>query len=90
MTQKYCCAQMQYAVESDEIPVVYVPKFREWGIRVLDGGPSYIRLNFCPWSGDKLPESLREAWFNKLEKLGIDPAKDVVPAKFSDDRWYTE
>jgi hypothetical protein len=77
-----------YAVESDEIPIVYTAKFREYGICVLDGGPSYLRFTHCPWCGKKLPDSMRKAWFHKLDQLGVDPAKDKIPAEFTDDRWY--
>jgi hypothetical protein len=83
-----CCAQMQYAVESDEIPILYTAKFGEYGVRVLDGGPSFIQLSFCPWCGRKLPESLRQAWFDELRRRGIDPAADNIPLEFSDERWY--
>jgi hypothetical protein len=90
MEWKACCDQMQHALESQEIPIAYISKFREYGIRVLDGGPSFIRLNFCPWCSKKLPGSLRETWFHRLDALGIDPAKDAIPPEFSDDRWYSK
>jgi hypothetical protein len=88
MNLPHSCAQMEYAVESEEIPVDYNPKFREYGIRVLDGGSSVIQLTFCPWCGQRLPDSLRMLWFEELEKRGIDPIEDDVPPEFSDDRWY--
>ena len=90
MSREVCCDEMLLALDSEEIPIVYVPKFREHGVRVLDGGPSFIRLSFCPWCGQKLPDSLREPWFKKLESLGIDPGKDTVPAEFTDERWYSD
>jgi len=45
---------MRTAVESEEIPIDYTPKFREFGVRVLDGGASSILLNVCPWCGMRL------------------------------------
>ena len=86
----FCCRRMERAVELPESPVTYDSRFREFAIRLLDEGPSYLQLIYCPWSGDKLPESLRERWFDELERRGIDPWGDAVPEKFSDDRWYTE
>jgi hypothetical protein len=85
---KWCCAEMKHAVEDPDIPIVYVAKFREFGIRVLDGGSSKILLRFCPWSGTKLPDSLRDAWFKELDHRGIDPHGDNVPEEFCDERWY--
>lgn len=87
---KWCCAEMKDAVEDADIPIVYIPKFREFGIRVLDGGSSKILLKFCPWSGTKLPDSLRDAWFEELERRGIDPHGDNIPDEFNDERWYLE
>ena len=81
---------MTYAIESDELPIQYIPKFREYGLRVLDGGSSVIALNFCPWCGEKLPDSLRMDWFAQLEKRGIDPtANETIPPEFETDQWYT-
>jgi uncharacterized protein DUF6980 len=51
---QFCCEQMRTAVESEEIPIDYTPKFREFGVRVLDGGASSILLNVCPWCGMRL------------------------------------
>ena len=31
-----------------------------------------ITINFCPWCGTQLPESLRDRWFEELELLGKD------------------
>ena len=84
-----CCAQMQYAIDEPEIPLVWTPKFREIGICVLDGGDSNILLIYCPWCGNKLPASLRSEWFAALEERKIDPFGEHVPPEFLDGRWYT-
>ncbi|MFJ5636668.1 DUF6980 family protein [Streptomyces goshikiensis] len=31
--------------------------------------------------------SQRDRWFDELERRGIDPSEDEVPAEFQDDRW---
>ena len=85
-----CCAQMRYALEEPDIPITYSPKFREVGIEYLDGGTSILLLSFCPWSGDKLPESLRDAWFDELERRGIDPHEGPIPPEFQTDQWYEQ
>jgi hypothetical protein len=79
---------MGVAIVSDDIPVLYDPKYREFGVRVLDGGTSVIQLVHCPWCGRKLPDSLRDRWFDELERRGIDPGAGPVPDEFTDDRWY--
>jgi hypothetical protein len=81
---------MNEAIDDPDVPLVYTPKFREIGIRVLDGGDSSILIRFCPWCGHELPESLRDKWFVELERLHVDPFGDKLPAEFLDDRWYKQ
>lgn len=81
------CEQMKYAVESEKVRIDYVAKYREYGVRVLNG-PSFIVMSYCPWCGTRLPKSLRIEWFDLLERIGIDPAYDKVPEEFADERWY--
>jgi len=74
----------------DETAVVYIPKFREYGLPILDGGTSFIAIVFCPWCGARLPDSLRNEWFDALEKHGLDPDGGDIPEKFVTDRWWKE
>lgn len=71
-----------------DTPIVYVEKFDEYGVKILDGGTSYIEIEFCPWCGEKLPNSKREEWFDEIEKLGIEPWSEKVPEKYLTDKWY--
>jgi len=84
----HCCSDMEDRI-GDETAVWYIPKFREYGIPVLDGGSSYIVLRFCPWCGAVLPLSLRDRWFEALEGRGLDTYGDDVPAGFLSDEWWT-
>jgi hypothetical protein len=86
----FCCPQLRDAVQDPDIPITYSPRFREFGIRVLDGGSSAILLLFCPWSGTKFPDSLRDAWFEELARRGVDPHGDNIPEEFLDARWYAK
>ena len=57
----HCCDRMNLYLSDDEgVAIHYYPKFREYGIPVLDGGSSYITMDFCPWCGTKLPISTRD------------------------------
>ena len=80
---------METAVNDVRIPVIFTPKLREFGISVLNGGTGSLGIAFCPWCGQKLPDSLRDDWFDKLEQLGIDPYGDKIPAELTDERWYS-
>lgn len=81
---------MQEAVGNPEMPIRFVPKFREYGIDIQDGGSSYKLIAFCPWCGRKLPSSLRDQWFDRLESLGIDPAEGAIPEEYRGSDWYSE
>lgn len=66
----HCCQEMDEAVSSEcpEHPdrfdcpdalVGFWPSQREYGLLIHDGGASMSVINYCPWCGAKLPESLR-------------------------------
>lgn len=93
----YCCKKMNYFLgqcskdkdfNSDDI-IYYEPKFDEYGIVVHDSGNSYIKMEYCPWCGTKLPASKRDLWFEELEKSGIEnPLEEELPEEFNSDAWW--
>jgi hypothetical protein len=69
--------------------IIYSDKLREYGLLIHDGGSSSLAINFCPWCGAKLPDSLRERWFEELAALGFDdPWSQEIPAAFRSGAWY--
>lgn len=87
----HCCASMAAAFADQDVPVIFVPKFREYGIQVFDGGTSFHALNFCPWCGTRLPSSLRDKWFDEMERMGVDPSEaGTIPEGYEDHRWYAD
>lgn len=95
----HCCEEMRRQVEwacdrhadrfdCPDCLVSYSPKFREYGLVIHDGGTSVIGIRFCPWCGIRLPESLRDRWFDELAALGINPAEGEVPAAFQSSAWW--
>jgi len=81
--------QLNSYAESSEYPIVYIPKFREYGISLQDGGNSFVHLNYCPFTGKKIPASLRDAWFDRLEELGFDdPSSQAVPEEYKTEAWW--
>ena len=86
----HCCEDLRNAVENEDIALTYTSKFREYGIPILDGGSSRLKIRYCPWCGKKLPDSLRNQWYDELERLGIDPEEDTVPEKFNNEQWYRD
>jgi len=88
--QGECCEQMRAVLDGAESALVYVAKFREYGIKVLDGGSSFVVIAHCPWCGSALPETLRDRWFDEIEALGLSFPEDEeeIPTEFADDTWY--
>jgi hypothetical protein len=79
------------AIDDHDVPLIFVAKFREYGIQVRDGGASFQVLNFCPWCGTTLPPSLRDQWFDEMERIGADPLRpESIPEAYTDERWYSE
>ena len=83
-----CCARMGDALRDEDEMIIWTAKFREIGLRVPDGGDSVVVIQFCPWCGSRFPETLRNEWFNELERRNIDPCGSGVPPEFLDERWY--
>jgi hypothetical protein len=47
-----------------------------------------MEMTFCPFCGARLPPSLRDAWFDKAEALGIGPPYDEMPAEYLSEAWW--
>ena len=68
-SQPQCCEAMTQALTNDcdqhpddpfgcaDCLVSYSATFDEYGLIVHDGGASSVAIQFCPWCGQKLPES---------------------------------
>lgn len=88
----YCCGALNYQIEDKYCPVNYNKKWREYSIRDFSS-TSVSLMVFCPNCGTKLPSSLRDNWFDILEKeYGIDdPMEDdkkKVPKEFLSEEWW--
>lgn len=97
MNKKFCCEDLErFTTENKEEFydtnkfIYFNEKFDEFGFIIHDGGQSYVGINYCPWSGDKLPSSKRLQWFDELEKLGYeDPIEDFeqLPEEYKSNEW---
>ncbi|WP_426506386.1 DUF6980 family protein [Dactylosporangium sp. McL0621] len=74
--------------DDPDVVVVYTPKFDEYGLPVRDGGTSMVVIGYCPWCGARLPQSRRDAWFDAVEGLGLDPWEDELPQEYRTDAWW--
>ncbi|MBO2451414.1 hypothetical protein J4573_30290 [Actinomadura barringtoniae] len=95
---RHCCETMTRNLEYDcdlhedpfdcgDAVVFYSAKFDEYGLIIHDGGSSTLCIEFCPWCGTRLPPSQRDAWFDEMERRGIDPWDGEVPPEFTTSAW---
>lgn len=71
--------------------VRYRDEIRQYSILIEDYGDGVTKsqaISYCPICGAKLPSSLRDTWFDRLEERGVDPMNDPIPEEFSDGRWW--
>jgi hypothetical protein len=68
---EHCCQAMAHRVnwhcdqhvdpfDCPDALVRFSAQFQEYGLIIHDGGASVITINFCPWCGQRLPESQRD------------------------------
>ena len=84
----HCCLEMQSHLQGGELHLSYTPKFREYGVeyREIFGGGRQV-IKHCPWCGKKLPTVLREAWFDELDRLGLEP-DGILPEGLQTEEWW--
>jgi hypothetical protein len=87
----YCCGALDYQLQSRCCPIRYNKKFREYSIK--DSRSTSISIMFfCPNCATEFPTSLREQWFDILEKeYGLedpDDEKEKIPKEFLTDEWW--
>ena len=87
---QHCCKEMEFHLQEGEVALLYLPEFREYGIQILDGGSSFQEIYYCPWCGKKLPSSLRDQWFDRMEELGYEWGDENIPTKYLSDKWWCE
>lgn len=90
---RWCCERLEYATNSEELPVVYNAAFRTWGIEYRSGyGGGKLLLDYCPWCGERLPSRLTDVWFDRMDSMGIDADLSMdnpaIPDEMRDERWW--
>jgi hypothetical protein len=88
VTLPHACQAMEAILEAAESALAYDPALREYSIAYLSDSSVQL-IEYCPFCGAKLPESLRDEWFERLAALGFDdPWIQDIPDEFRDDRWW--
>ncbi len=82
------CDEHPNGLDCPDLFVYYSPVFREYGL-VNHVEHEVGIIDFCPWCAARLPESLRDRWFEELSALGIDPWNAEVPEAFLSSSWWS-
>jgi hypothetical protein len=90
MTQEVerVCDKHEEREDCPDCLLEYSDRFREYGILLHDDEASYVHIRFCPFCGVRLPESLRDRWFDELKRLGVDPDSADVPEPYLSSKWW--
>jgi hypothetical protein len=89
-----CCEMMRYwAFDGDDIVVKFIPTTREWGIPISDyAGGGTVVFEYCPWCAVRLPESLRDRYYEELwtfSESGEDvPEWELRPEEYRSSAWW--
>ena len=84
-------------INDPRIPIKYIPRLREYYIPLIEFGvETRVKqgICYCPWCGVKLPESVRDQYFDILEtEYGIELNLDMheqegFPEEFKTDEWW--
>src|SRR5579871_1875502 len=77
-----------YCQDYENKYIYYIEKYDEYGIMIPEDG-SYLVIHYCPWCGEKFPESKRNLWFKEIKKLGYTNGLDEdIPKAFETGEWY--
>ena len=89
--KEHCCNQMEYFLEEDKVDIVYYSERRHYAI-CLKADTTTQMIEYCPWCGMKLPESLWSIWYETVLEIvgeGFLSADDPrLPEEFKTDEWW--
>lgn len=77
-------------IKRKECGLVYLPEKRWFGIQVRGKRGPLQKIDYCPFTGKRLPPDLWDAFFDELEKLDIssDAKRSLIPVEYKTERWW--
>ena len=80
-----------FFIDRDECALGYSPSFREFHLQARPRYGAAQLMSYCPFTGAKLPESLRNRLFEELETIGLlDGLAEIerAPTEFQSEEWW--
>lgn len=94
MVDNFCCETLVLNLKEKRTYIGYNEVFREIYLNRSDTRSVITIIFFCPWCGSKLPNSLRDKFFDTLEKeynietdIGEYKERKDIPTEFKSDEW---
>ncbi|WP_417512872.1 DUF6980 family protein [Minwuia sp.] len=91
----YSCAYMRDFATDHQTPFAYNPRWREYGIRMIDWEQPtfeqplrYDRIRYSPWCGRRFPKSMKDEWLYEMKRLKIAPDAEAPPWAYDSDVWW--
>jgi uncharacterized protein DUF6980 len=85
----HLCVTMAALLGHEPDIIDYGDRFRQYSIPYC-GDSSIQGIEYCPWCGAKLPESLRAVWVSRIQSLGYEVLDPEIPARYRSGAWWRE
>ena len=86
----YCCLTMDAELAKKGTILHYSQRFREYGVKVPKSTGCML-MDYCMFCGKKLPLSVRDEWYEILEKeYGLEHPDEEDKKKVSKEFWTEE
>ena len=86
------CKELRLHILDPMLPLCYEPRFREYFL--LGRQNTRQTISHCPFCGGRLPESLRQCFFDEIERIGIDyelgESIEKLPIELQSDAWWKQ
>jgi hypothetical protein len=98
LQRDHCCASMTEQVNlhsrhaaspllgTTDKRIYWSPVFHEYGL-ICQPSAEILVISHCPFCGNSLPASRRNAWFAELELTGWKTWGDLIPPRFLAHGW---
>lgn len=87
----HSCEKFDSKIAMKNSMICYIKEFDIYGIRVPDGGPACVPINFCPWCGQKFPPSKQDFYNEILDTLGYSGSSfETLPQILETDEWFKD
>ncbi len=89
----HCCTTMRETSQDKKFSFKYISRYREYGFQLYYKGAMYLTF-YCFWCGKRLPESVRDQFFEVLEKefnmedFGAFDDDALLPEEMKTDEWW--